>query len=115
MDKITNIFSYGNIIVPSMTEQFFGPREFVPLKSVFIKGFKIKIRHANSKKYPNYHCLLAEYTGNDMDIIPGFLVEVYGEDILDVDEWEGNSYERVNILCYDKDINKIDCQIYKQK
>ena len=49
-EKTITLFSYGSVILPSMTEEVF-KTSFTPLKSVFIRGYQLVLKHANSKEY----------------------------------------------------------------
>lgn len=113
LDKYITIFSYGSIILPSMTKKYFFYK-FKPYKSVFIKGYKLILKHANSKKYPNYHNIICRNTGNINDLIPGFLVKIPINLIKLLDKWEGKNYIRKTIKCFDRELNKINCNIYLQ-
>lgn len=112
MNKIL-IFAYGTLIVPEMTQQYF-QKTFTPLRSVFIKGYKLVVEHANSKKYPKYHYIKLVYTGVDTDVIPGSLIEIDSDFIETIDKWEGKGYIRKNIVCYTRELYEIDCQTYIQ-
>lgn len=105
------LFTYGSILLPEMTNEFFGVR-FLPYKSVFIRGFKIILKNSNSKKYPEYHNIIISQTYNKDDIIPGFLVKIPSNIIDKVDDWEGINYSRNTIFCFDKNLNKIECDAY---
>lgn len=110
MEKIL-MFSYGSIILPEMTKNTFD-YVFTPLKSVFIKGYKLEVKHANSVKYPNYHFIICNSTYNENDIIPGFLIEVPINLLNKLDKWEGIQYKRQKIQCFDRNLEKIECEIY---
>jgi len=105
------LFTYGSILLKEITERSMG-FTFEPIKSVFIKGYKLEIKHANNEKNPNYHYILCNPTDNTNDIIPGFIVECSDEQLIRLDRWEGNSYERKQIICYDRNLQEIKCFIY---
>lgn len=105
------IFSYGSIILPSMTEDVFDT-SFEPLKSVFISGYKLTLKSDNSKEYPTYHNIICVPTENEDDIIPGFLVEIPWYLIEHMDEWEGSNYTRKEVVCLDRNLQMIKCEMY---
>ena len=113
-DKTITLFTYGSIILPSMTEDVFGT-SFVPVASVFIKGYKLTLKHANSKEYPDYHNIICEPTGNVDDMIPGFMVEIPCALIGRMDVWEGSNYQRKEIVCFDRNLKEVTCEIYSKK
>jgi hypothetical protein len=113
-EKTVTLFTYGSIILPSMTNDVFGT-SFIPVTSVFIKGYKLTLKHANSKKYPAYHNIICEPTGNVDDMIPGFTVEVPYVMIGRMDTWEGSNYRREKIVCFDRNLKEITCEIYSKK
>lgn len=104
------LFTYGNIVVKEMTQSI--GLEFEPNKSVFIKGYKLKVEHANDENYPDYHYILCEHTDNQEDIIPGFIVEATERELFILDNWEGESYKRVEIVCYTRNLEEVKCFIY---
>lgn len=69
----------------------------------------------SQKKYPNYHYILCEETDNVQDVVPGFLVSIPENMIEALDKWEGNSYERKNIICFNRNLERIPVQIYSKK
>ncbi len=113
-EKTVTLFTYGSIILPSMTEDVFGT-SFIPVASVFIKGYKLTLKHAGSKKYPDYHNIICEPTGNEDDMIPGFTVEIPCTMIERMDAWEGSNYQRKEIVCFDRNLKEITCEIYSKK
>jgi hypothetical protein len=96
------IFSYGSLILPENLEKF----KSKILKSVFIKGFDLEITKSQTSK-TNYHYIQLIEGKN---IIPGFLIET--ENIELIDKWEGNSYKRVKIKCFTRNLEKIECFTY---
>lgn len=105
------LFTYGSILLSNMTMPIFH-KEFKPTKSVFIKGYRLDVVYANSNKYPKYHFIQLIYTGKEKDIIPGFITIIPKNLIKKLDKWEGQKYERKNIVCYDRELNEINCQTY---
>ena len=113
-DKMVTLFSYGSVILPSMTEEVFGT-SFTPLKSVFISGYKLVLKHANSKEYPDYHNIICTPTLDDEDVIPGFLVEVPCTLIDRMDKWEGSNYVREEVVCLDRNLKEVKCEMYVKR
>jgi len=114
------IFSYGSIILPTVTKNFFSTI-FPPEKSVFLLGYKVILKESpdeqakyfkNTKKYYNIICTK---TNKVKDIVPGFIVEIPDNLIEKVDEWEGSNYKREKIYCYDRFLNKYECYIYSKR
>ncbi len=108
------LFSYGSIILPDMMIEQFG-FSVVPLKSVFIRGYKLELQNEGSKEYPDYWFILCKDTGKMDDLVPGFLVEFPDEYIAELDKWEGDSYKRTPMKCYTRELQEVDCQIYVKK
>lgn len=108
------LFSYGSILLPKMTTEALG-HTFTPYKSVFISGYKLIIQHAKSKRFPDYHYIMAKETKDPNDIVAGFLVKIPTALIKKFDAWEGIEYERVTITCFDRNLKEIKCQMYKKK
>lgn len=99
-----NIFSYGNLLVPSVKK----PTNITePLQSVFIRGFKPIIKKHESKEY--YYFLLEE-TNNLNDVVFGLIVKC--EDINRLDQWEGKNYIRKEITAHNRYMERIRCFIY---
>lgn len=113
METKLKVFTYGSILLDEMVIPIFG-HGFKPIKSVFIKGYTLVLEHANSKKYPKYHYIQCVPTDND-NLIPGFLIECSDEELKRLDKWEGISYERVLIKCFDRNLEQIECFIYLKK
>jgi len=105
------IFSYGSLILPDMTQDVF-KTVFKPQKSVFLKGYKLILKHADSTKYPNYHNIICTKTDNENDLVPGFLIDIPDDLIERIDRWEGKNYKRDSILCYDRNLEPIECEMY---
>ncbi len=105
------LFTYGSIVVPDIIQNVLG---FVPQieKSVFIRGWRILLQNAESKKYAKYHYLMADFTGDDDNIVSGFLVDIPEESIEKLDKWEGAEYSRIDVICYTRELKEIECQIY---
>ena len=99
------IFSYGSLILPENLEKF----NSKIIQSVFIKKFKLKVELSPITK-TNYHYIYCIETLDEKDVIPGFLIET--ESIKEIDKWEGNSYIRTKIKCFDRRMNEIECFIY---
>jgi hypothetical protein len=104
------IFSYGNIINPKATIPVFG-QSFPVIASVFIKGFKLILKQAPNAKN-GYHNIICTYTGNEEDIIPGFLTEVPKNLLPLMDLWESSNYQRQDVVCYTRFLEQINCQMY---
>jgi len=105
------LFSYGSIVVPSITQRVFDAW-FEPLQSVFIKGYKLELKHAQSKKNPNYHYIICTPTDNQEDLIPGFLVNIPEDLVERLNKWEGDSYKLEEIVCYTRELKEIKCFMY---
>ena len=96
------IFSYGSLILPENLNKF----NSKIIKSVFIKGFDIKISKSPITK-TNYHYIQL-VKGNN--IIPGFLIET--DMIEQIDKFEGISYKREKIIAYSRNLEEIECYVY---
>jgi len=99
------IFSYGSLILPENLEKF----DSKIISSVFVRGFKLNVVKSPITK-TNYHYILCYKTFDANDVIPGFLIET--DNIEEIDKWEGDSYARTKIKCFDRRINEIECFIY---
>lgn len=104
------IFSYGNIINSKATVPVFN-MSFPVLASVFIIGYKLILKQAPNAR-EGYHNIICQYTGNQDDIIPGFLTEVPEHVLPFMDLWEGANYQRTNIEVYTRFLERIPCQMY---
>ena len=99
------IFSYGCLIMPEQLQKF----DSKIIGSVFVTKFKLQIEKSPITK-TNYHYIYCIKTLDSKDIIPGYLIET--NKIEEIDKWEGNSYIRTKIKCFDRRMNEIKCFIY---
>ena len=104
------VFSYGNIINPKATVPVFRT-SFPIIASVFIKGYRLILKQAPNAKN-GYHNIICTYTGNEEDIIPGFLTKVPKNLLPLMDMWEGANYQRQDVVCYTRFLEPINCQMY---
>ncbi|MFA5603074.1 MAG: gamma-glutamylcyclotransferase family protein [Bacilli bacterium] len=108
------LFTYGTLLLPDVMQETVGFYN-KPLKSVFVKGFKIKIIRKVIGKNPDYHLMFAIKTGNDNDIIPGFLVECSAIQLRRLDKFEGSAYKRESVEVFTRDMQCIDAVMYMKK
>lgn len=105
--KNQNLFIYGSLLLNRHNLGFI----IKPMESVFVKGYKITIEKSPITK-TNYHYIKLVFTGNEQDIVPGFLTRVSEEELKLLDAYEGDSYTRTRLECYDREINKCECYAY---
>ena len=99
------VFSYGGLALPENLERF----NSEIISSAFVKKFKLKVELSPITK-TNYHYIYCIETLDEKDIIPVFLIET--NSIEEIDKWEGSSYVKTKIKCFDRRMNEIDCFIY---
>jgi len=102
------IFSYGSLILQENLEKF----NSEIISSVFVKKFKLKVELSPITK-TNYHYIYCIETLDEKDIIPGYLIQT--NNIEEIDKWEGDSYVRTKIKCFNRRMNEIECFIYLKK
>ena len=104
----TKIFTYGNILVPWIAHKKFRKR-FEATKNVFITGFKIVLRDSKTK-LGTVHMDLIE-TGDDSDIVAGYIVEVGASTLLTLDSKQPMYYRRL-VRAQDRQLQETECYVY---
>ena len=99
------LFTYGSLLLDS------SPIKLKALESVFLKGYKLILKKSPTTKN-NYHYILLEETGDDNDIVSGYLTEVDEKILIELDKYEGNSYKRVLIDAFDRQLKSIEAFAY---
>ena len=96
------VFCYGTLLLPELLNSLNGE----VVESVYVKGFKL-LTSENNNHYPYFQL---SKTGDENDMVPGYLIEY--KNITPVDNYEGSMYERVNTMVYTRTGVEISCQTY---
>jgi len=96
------VFCYGTLLLPDVLNSLGGK----VTQSVYVKGYKL-LTSENNNGYPYFQL---SKTGDEKDVVPGYIVEY--ENIVPVDNYEGNMYERVNTMAYTRTNVETPCQVY---
>lgn len=102
----TYLFTYGSLILDKC------PVRVKPIESVFALEYRLKIK---TKENSNYLFLQLENTGSATDIVSGYLAEVTDEELIDIDKYEGPSYQRKEIVVYKRDNTPVKAYVYLAK
>lgn len=101
------LFSYGSLVLPDYLEKFNGKL----LTKGFLRGYKIKCELSPITSN-GYHYLSIYPTGNNKDIVTGFILDIPEDRISMVDNFEGKSFKRIETIVYNSYLHETSCYVY---